>query len=352
MEKKKLLLAGSHAGSTAIAVIEEIKKRNLNWEIHWVGMEYKNMNKYDVVFHNLESGKIENKFTKNTIKSFLKIPNSFLKGRKIIKEIKPDLTLSFGSSAGAIASFWSSFMDIPVVLHEQTATAGRANIISSYFAKQILISRESSLPFFNKNKTKIVGNPLNREIIKYVLANKLEDKKSLRVKSILITGGSRGSKWINDAVKPLLPRLLERYYVIHQTGDNNIEEFKSIDNPKYFKFGLADTKNMAEILAKSDIVISRSGANTCWELLALKKPSILIPIPWTYNDEANENAKYLKSLGLSRILPQNELSPQRLLAEIEILISDYQNIVKKTQNIESPDLNASERVVDILQEQI
>lgn len=344
---KKLLLAGSHAGSTAIAVIEEIKKRNLDIEIHWVGMEYKNMNNYDVIFHNLESGKIENKFTKNTISSFLKIPNSFLKGRKIVNEIKPDLTLSFGSAAGAISAFWSSFRNVPVILHEQTASAGRANIISSYFAKNILISRESSGVFFNKNKTKLVGNPMNKEIQKYIGI-----KRSSRARSILITGGSRGSKWINDAIKPLLPRLLDRFYVIHQTGEANLEEFKSIKNEKYFVFGQTNPKNMAEIFAKSDIVISRSGANTCWEILLLKKPSILIPIPWTYNDEATENAKYLESLGLSKILPQKELTPHRLYAEIEKLIEEYPSVLKKTESIESPDVFASEKIVDILQEQI
>lgn len=342
---KKLLLAGSHAGSTAIAVIEEIKKRKLDWEIHWVGMEYKNMANLGIIFHNLESGKIENKFTKNTIKSFLKIPNSFLKGKKLVNEIKPDLTLSFGSAAGAIVSFWSSFTNVPVILHEQTAAAGRANIISSYFAKLILISRESSAAYFNKNKTKLVGNPINKEILKYI-----GDKKSTRVKSILITGGSRGSKWINDAVKPLLPRLLDRFYVIHQTGENNLDEFKFIKNDHYFAFGQTDSKNMAEILAKSDVVISRSGANTCWELLALKKPSILIPIPWTYNDEASENAKYLESLGISRIIRQSELTAHRLNAEIEILIDEYSSVVKKTESVISPDLDASEKIVDILEE--
>lgn len=356
---KKLLLAGSHAGSTAIAVIEEIKKRNLNWEIHWIGkkyaeegkttetLEYKNLSKYGVIFHNLESGKIQTKFTRYTIPALFKIPAGFIKGYKLVKEINPDLTLSFGSAAGAISAFWSSFRNIPVILHEQTASAGRANIISSYFAKTILISRESSGVFFNKNKTKLVGNPINKEIQKYIGI-----KRSSRARSILITGGSRGSKWINDAIKPILPRLLDRFYVIHQTGESNLEEFSKIENSKYFAFGQTDPKNMAEIFAKSDIVISRSGANTCWEILLLKKPSILIPIPWTYNDEATENAKYLESLGLSRILPQKELTPHRLYAEIEKLIEEYPNVLKKTESIESPDVFASEKIVDILQEQI
>ncbi|EKE06118.1 MAG: hypothetical protein ACD_19C00079G0023 [uncultured bacterium] len=343
----KLLLAGSHAGSTAIAVVQEIKKRNLDWEIHWVGMEYKNMKNFGVIFHNLESGKIENKFTKNTIASFLKIPNSFIKGRKIVNEIKPDLTLSFGSATGAIVSFWSSFKNIPVIIHEQTASAGRANIISSYFAKFILISREESSRFFNKLKTKLVGNPLNNEILKYV-----DKPRSLRIKSILITGGSRGSSWINNAIKPLLPRLLQKYYVIHQAGEGKTSDFESIKNNKYFCFGQTDPENMAEIFSKSDIVISRSGANTVWELVALKKPSILIPIPWTYNDEATENAKYMEDLGLAIILPQKELTPQKLLSEIEKLIENYPSVLKKTEDVISPDLEASRKVVDILEENV
>lgn len=342
--RRKLLLSGSHAGSTAIAVIKEIKKRNLDWEIHWLGMEYKNMENLGIIFHSLESGKIENKFTKNTVSSLLQIPVSFIRGKKLVNEINPDLTLSFGSAAGAIASFWSSFLNIPVIIHEQTATAGRANIIAGYFAKKVLLARETSAKFFNKNKVEVVGNPIAQEILYYI-----GTKNSSRVKSILITGGSRGSKWINDAIKPILPRLLEKYFVIHQTGEKNLDEFKEIKNEKYFAFGQTDSKNMAEIISKSDIIISRAGANTVWELLALKKPSILIPIPWSYNDEQNENAKYIEKLGLARILFQKELSPQRLLTEIEILIEDYFTIITKTRDIISPDLLASEKVVDILQ---
>jgi len=347
MKPKKLLLAGSHGGSTAIAIIEEIKKRKLDWEIHWVGMEYKNLAKLNIIFHNLESGKIENKFTNNTIPSFLKIPQSFVKGYKLVKEIKPDLMFSFGSAAGAITSFWSSFLNIPVIIHEQTASAGRANIISSYFAKLILISRESSSVYFNKNKTRLVGNPINKEILEFK-----DIKNNSRVKSILVTGGSRGSTWINNAIKSILPRLLEKYFIIHQTGERSIHDFKDIKNERYLTFGQTAPTNMAEAISKSDIVISRAGANTVSELIVLKKPSILIPIPWSYNDEQNENAKYMEKLGLARILPQKELTHQRLLSEIEKLVEDYPVIIKKTENIISPDINASKKIVDILEDEI
>lgn len=359
MEPKKLLLTGSHAGSTAIAVIEEIKKRNHDWEIHWVGkkfasegtkyetLEYKNLSKLGVVFHNLESGKIQTKFTRYTIPALLKIPFGLVRSRSIVKEIKPDLVLSFGSAAGAMISMWSSIYKIPVLIHEQTASAGRANIMSSYFAKNILISRESSKIFFNKNKTRLVGNPLNSEVV-----NRIGENRSQRVKSILITGGSRGSTWINDALVPILPRLLDKYFIIHQTGEKDLERFNNFKSEKYFPFGQTDPKNMAEILSKSDIVISRAGANTVWELVALKKPSILIPIPWAYNDEQNENAKYMQDLGLARIIHQKDLSPQKLLAELEKIINDYSKIVQLTKDLECVDVDASKKIVDILEEYI
>lgn len=359
MEQKRLLIAGSHAGSTAIAVVEEIRRKNLNWEIHWVGkkyasegsknesLEYKNLHRLGVIFHNLESGKIQTKFTRYTIPAILKIPLGFLKSKKIIKKLNPDLVLTFGGAVGALVSFWSNMAKIPVIIHEQTATAGKANIFSSYFAKLILVSRESSFPYFSKAKTKLIGSPINIKII-----NMKDEMRSTRIKTILITGGSRGSTWINDAIKPILPKLLEKYFVIHQTGETDIANFSQIENDKYLSFAQTEPKNMAEILKKADLVISRAGANTVWELIVLKKPAILIPIPWTYNNEQFENAKYMEDLGLAIILPQKDLTAQRLFSDIEKMIHDYSKILKNTEKIVSPDLLASEKLVNICEEYI
>ena len=309
-----------------------------------MGAKYKSLSNLGITYHVFESGKVENKFTHNTISNFFRIPLDFIKGRQMIKEIKPDLTLSFGSAAGAIVSFWSSCYKIPVIIHEQTASAGRANIISSYFATKILVSREESRKYFSKKKTELTGNPINKEILK-----NMELARSARVKSILITGGSRGSTWINNAIKPILPKLLERYFIIHQTGEKNLDEFKSVQDDRYFVFGQTNIKNIAEIFSKSDIVISRSGANTVSELIALKKPSILIPIPWSFNNEQQKNAEFMQELGLARILPQKELSAQKLLSETESLIEEYPAIIKRTEKIISPDLHASEKIVDLLE---
>ncbi|AKM83639.1 hypothetical protein A2422_02075 [Candidatus Woesebacteria bacterium RIFOXYC1_FULL_31_51] len=359
MKLKKLLLAGSHGATTGLSIVEEIKTRNLDWDIYWVGrkhagernklesLEYKVLPKLGVKFYNLISGKIENRFTRYTILALLKIPFGFVQSLFLIIKIKPDLTLSLGGSSGSLVSFWSWVLKIPVIVHEQTSSAGRANIFSSKFAKKVAISRKTSEEYFPKEKLILTGNPINKNILEIS-----KKTNSLEVKTILITGGSRGSSWLNNAVKPILESLLNKYFVIHQTGNEDFNKFKEIVNEKYLHIGQAEPSEWFSILEKSDIVISRAGANTVSELIALKRPSILVPIPWSYHNEQTENAKYMESLGLARILQQDKLTPEKLEEEISKLISDYPEIIKNTINLVSPDVFASKNLVDLIEDYI
>lgn len=353
MQEKKLLLAGSHAATTVIAVVEEILLRKLNWDIYFIGkkwateekksytLEYKELPKLGVNFLAVESGKIQTKFTRHTIFSILKIPFGFFHVFFLILKLKPTLTLSFGGAAGALVSFWSWFFKIPVIIHEQTTSAGRANIYSSKFAKVVAISREESRKYFFHKNIVLIGDPISKEIIKHV-----KDIKNMSVKTIFITGGSRGSKWINEAIYPLISKL-KKYKIIWQCGEEHVNKYQ-VTGDKCQVLGQIEPKEYADILSQADIVIARAGSNTVSELIALKKPCILIPIPWSYLDEQTKNAEYIKNLGLARIIPQNELKAQRLLFEINNLIKDYSKIIKNCKNIVSPDLSASTKVVDLL----
>lgn len=355
MKQKKLLLAGSHGATTGLSIIEEIKSKNLDWEIYWIGrkhavernknhsLEFKILPKLGVKFYHLTSGKIENKFTRYTIPSLLKIPFGFIQSLILLIRIRPNLTLSLGGASGSLVSFWSWVLKIPIIVHEQTASAGRANIFSSKFAQKIAISRKTSQEYFPKEKIVLTGNPINKKIIS--LINK---PSSPKVKTILITGGSRGSSWLNNAVRPILFDLLENYFIIHQTGDEDLESFKKIDNEKYLCIGQIEPEEWSVVLDKSDIVISRAGANSVSELIALKKPSILIPIPWSYLNEQTENAKYMEELGLAVILHQKDLTADKLREEINKLVNSYPEIVKKNPYIISPDINASEKLLDLV----
>lgn len=350
----KILFTGSHAGTTAIAVINEIKKQNLNWEMFFIGkkwasedkksftLEYQELPKLNVKFYSVESGKIQTKFTKNTIKALFKIPLGFFQVPIILLITRPNVVLSFGGSAGFVTSFWSWIFRIPVIIHEQTAAAGRSNIYSSRFSRVVALARESSKVYFKNVNTKFTGNPISMEITKY-----LDLKANKHVNKIFVTGGSRGSKWINDAFIPIVSGLLKKYKIVWQCG---IEELKrvNIKNPNLKLFGRISPDEFIKILSESDLVIGRAGGNTVAELIALRKPSILIPIPWSYLNEQNENAKFIQKLGLARIINQDELSPSRLRQEIDDISENYSNIIEKTRGVKSSDLNASRCLVDLI----
>lgn len=354
MGQKKLLLAGSHAGATAIAVIKSIRQRGLAWEIGWIGrkwateerksytLEYNSLPKLGVKFYSFESGKVQTKYTRYTISALLNIPFGFFSALYHLIKIKPDLILTFGGAAGAEISFWGWLLGIPLIVHEQTATAGRANIFSSRFAKLTLLSRVSSEKFFKGRKTEVTGNPINPAIAQ----NKVKSKRI--PETLFITGGSRGSIWINDGVKPILAKLLEKYKVVLQCGEESVSEFKHSDtNLKVY--GQIPFVDWPKNLINADIVVSRAGANIVSELIALKKPCVLIPIPWSYQDEQQKNAEYARDFGIARILPQNELTAQSLEREIEKLRVEYSKIVEGVKNKVSPDTKASDKLVDVLE---
>lgn len=343
MKPKRLLLAGSHAATPAYAITQEIKRRKLPWEIYFVGrrwafegkkietLEYLELPKLGVKFYPLESGKAQTKFTRYTIPALLKIPIGLIQSLILTLKIKPDLTLSFGGASGAWVSFWSWVLGIPILVHEQTAAAGRANIFSSRFAKKVMLSRQSSKQFFANKKVVLTGNPLTFEAVRAA-----KEKSRREVKTILVTGGSRGSTRINEAVSKILPRLERRYKVIHLTGEGK---------------GRLSIKEMTEAFRKADVVVGRAGANTVAEIIALKKPAILIPIPWSYKDEQTKNAEFGARFGLIRILPQKFLSGKRLEIEIENLKFNLAGQPLRVDMV-SPDLDASKKVVKILEEYI
>ena len=350
-----LLLVGSHGATTAAAVIEEIQRRNLNWNLYWIGkkwsterkkslsLEYQILPSMGIEFLELESGKIQTKFTRHTIPALLKIPMGIIQSIIYLIRVKPNLILSFGGASGGLISFWAGMLNIPLIIHEQTSAAGRANLKAEKYAKIITVSRESSIKYFRSQYILITGNPISSNIKKFI-----DIKPRKKVETILITGGSRGSAWINNAIKPILPDLCARYLIIHQTGLEDYAAFKDLKIKNYKAISQVTPHQMLKLISSADIIVSRAGANTITELIALKKPSILIPIPWSYLDEQLENAKHMQGLGLAKILPQKDLTPTNLKNELDKLIKIYPRVLKETADLKSNDLEASEKLVDIL----
>ena len=218
------------------------------------------------------------------------------------------------------------------------------------FAKKIAVARPESLKHFPSQKTVITGNPIMTQILEITPKTKIGSPPT-----IFVTGGSRGASTINNLVKPILPKLLEKYIVIHQTGQLDFGEFskfkKSLPVPtrqNYEVYSQIDPMQMDGVYKRADILVGRSGANTVSEVLALRIPSIFIPIPYTYEDEQNKNAEYAKGVGLAEILPQKKATPKSLGRLIEKTVTNWETEVGNAAKFKSPDKKASSRLVDLV----
>ena len=360
--RRKIVLTGGHAGSTAYAVIQAIKESDLDWEISFIGtktaIEGKDVETFEasvfpqigVNFYPITSGRIQRKFTKWTIPSLLKIPAGFFQAIEILSDLKPDAVLSFGgfTSYPVVVVAW--LMRIPVLIHEQTAAAGRANKYSTYFAKKVLLARGSSKKYFPEKKSVVIGNPISKEILN------IKPKVSTSEPTLLVTGGSRGSQVINENIEKILPDLLENYNVIHQAGLDDQKKFEKLKKTlpenirnKYEVFGFSKPWDWWKMIEKADVVVSRAGANSVSEFIAAKRPSLFIPIPFTYMDEQTLNAKIAEKHHLAIILKQDDLTDKTLLKVISELMKEKDIMVKKSlQDGYNPDRTSAKELVEIL----
>ena len=358
----RVVLTGGHAATTAVAIIEEIKSEGLGWELYWIGVknaiEGKKLTTLEsevlpglgVKFLPLTTGRVQRRFTVWTIPSLLKIPVGIIQAFYYLIKIKPSVILSFGGFAAFPVAVGAKLLGIPLVIHEQTSAAGRANLLSAKFASVVAVSRKRSERYYHSHKCELTGNPVMSEITK--VSPKLKPGLS---PVIFITGGSRGSQRINGAVEMILKKLLTKYKLIHQTGGLDYLKFSDIKQKlpqalrdNYEVFVRVNPLAVYDIYQKCDIVVARAGANTVSEIMTVKRPAILIPLPISYMNEQMENAKIAKDWGIAKIIPQGILTPEILLKYIENSINDFQIIVEKVLKKESPDIDASGNLLQIL----
>jgi len=361
---KKILLTGGHAATVAISVVEKLLETSGkdHPQIYWIGakkaMEGKTiatiesdvLPKLGVSTHLISAGKLQRKFNRWTIPALAKIPLGFVQAAKLLGKIKPDIILSFGGFAAFPVVFVGWLKGIPVILHEQTMTAGRANKLSVPFVKKIAVARPRSIKHFPSQKVVVTGNPIMSQIAGISPKTIMGEPGT-----IYITGGSRGASSLNSLIKPLLPKLLKKYVVIQQTGPLDFEEFTKIqrslkgeDRKRYEVYSQINPMQIGEVYKRADILIGRSGASTVSEIMALHIPSIFIPLPFTYDNEQTKNAEYAKAEGLAEVLPQAKATPQALLGLIEKTFKNWELMVSKAAKFESPDKKASSNLVDLV----
>lgn len=359
--RKTIFIAGGHL-TPALAVIEEIQRRNIPWDIVFVGrklalegekapsVEYQEIHRMGIPFLPLTTGRLTRTLTPLSFWSWFKIPVGFVQAFYYVLFKRPALIVSFGGYVALPVAVAAACLGIPVVTHEQTAVMGLANRIIGHFSRKIFLS------FPKKSSTKhiLTGLPIRSALFHP------PQRPSFSVSPVLpllyITGGSTGAVSLNERVFPIMGRLVSEWVVIHQTGQRSLPSAASVrDNlpadrkGRYLVAPYFSVSDVAWIYHHAAMVISRAGANTVGELAALGKVAMLIPLPWSGGNEQMNNAKFLEVAGSAMVISQNQATPERVLQRSALAMKRKPQMLAAAQKLKRRMVrNGAKRMVDEL----
>jgi len=337
----KILLTGGGTGGhfyPIIAVAESIRKIVKEDKLLEASLYYMAPSEYDsrmlfengIIFEKCYAGKMRRYFSLKNISDAVKTVVGILKAIVTVWRIYPDVVFGKGGYVSVPALFAARLLRIPVVIHESDSHPGRANLWAAKFAQKIAVSYKEAAKYFPEDKVAFTGNPVRKEIIEPIRDGareflKLDDD----VPVILILGGSQGSQKINEVMIDILPEIVKKYYIIHQTGKDNIEEMtntanvilnESIYRSRYKPFAYLNNLSLRMAAGQASLIISRAGSQI-FEISLWKVPAIIIPIPEEISHDQKSNAFAYAASGACSVIEEMNLSPHVLSSEIDRIIT-------------------------------
>ncbi|QAA31624.1 undecaprenyldiphospho-muramoylpentapeptide beta-N-acetylglucosaminyltransferase [Clostridium manihotivorum] len=355
MKKYKIIMTG---GGTAghvtpnLALVPELLKEN--FDIKYIGskdgMEKDIIKKANIEYFGISSGKLRRYFDLKNFSDPFKVLKGMLEAYKIIAKEKPDVVFSKGGFVTVPVVIAASIKKIPVVTHESDMTPGLANKIAAPFCDKLCVTFPESLKYIKDNKGVYTGTPIRKELFD---GSRLKGKKVCGFtddKPILfIIGGSLGSRAINEAIRSSLDELLKKYNIIHICGKGNLDS-KYKDLKGYVQFEYV-SEELPDLMNAADYIISRAGANVIWEVLALKKPNILVPLSAKVSrGDQVLNADSFKQNGYSLVIQDEELTKEKLIEQLDILAKDKNKFIKNMR--ESHGKNGVSNIVSVILEAV
>lgn len=319
----------------AIALINYIKTQNPECEFLYIGtekgLEKTIVEREGIPFEAIEITGFKRKISLDNAKTILRFLKGTSRCKKLIKNFKPDAVLGTGGYVCGPVVYAASKLKVPTVIHEQNSVPGLTNKFLSRYVDKIALSFEQAKDYFPTAKTVLTGNPRAQEVVHYsgkegIQSVGLDPQK----KSVLIVGGSRGARPINNAFLNGLSEAAKReYQFLYITGDVHYEEVQKEVNKNG---GISNVivkpfiHNMPEVLSGIDLIVARAGATTLAEITSLGLPSILIPSPYVTNNHQEKNARALSDQGAAIIRLESELNSDQLLKDIDdILLNPIKN---------------------------
>ena len=319
--KKVILTGGGTAGHVApnIALMPELKARG--YKIAYIGssdgMEKGLITETGTRYYGVSTGKLRRYFDLKNFTDPFKVVKGYFEAKKALKKERPSVLFSKGGFVAVPVVRAAHALKIPIVIHESDMTPGLANKLCIPVADKVCCTFPETMKYLPKDKAVLSGSPIRKELLSGSKAEGLafcgfnEEKPVL-----LIIGGSLGSVSVNNAVRAVLPQLLEKFQIIHLCGKDKLDP--ALEGTKGYVQYEFIKEELKDLMAAADLVISRAGANVIFELLALKKPSILVPLPAAASrGDQILNARSFRDSGYSYMLPEEEITDEHLLEVID-----------------------------------
>lgn len=338
MSKRIVFTGGGTAGHVTpnIALINELQQQG--WQIDYVGsadgVEKEMIQAIDIPYHIVSSGKLRRYFSWKNFFDPVKILLGIGQAYQLLRKLKPDVVFSKGGFVAFPVVVGAWLNRIPIVAHESDMSPGLANRLSFPFVNKICVTFAVAKKHFKQqDKVVVTGTPIRQELLSgnkdrgLALCGFNGDKPCL-----LVVGGSQGAQALNKCIRQALDTLCKNFQVIHLCGKDKVDN-AFVKRAGYCQLEYAN-QELADLFAASEIVISRAGANALYEILALAKPHVLIPLSSKVSrGDQVQNARYFQQQGISVVVSEEILTPETLLAAVDEVSSNSTEKIEKIKKL-------------------
>lgn len=321
--KKIVLTGGGSAGHVTPNIALFPSLENAGYEITYMGsydgIEKKLIGDFDIPYVGISTGKFRRYLDLKNLTDPFRVIKGYSEAKKFLKSYRPDVVFSKGGFVSVPVIRAAASLHIPCIIHESDMTPGLANKICIPVAERVCCNFPETLKLLPENKAVLTGSPIRSELTR---GNRLAGLNmcgfSANTPVIMVIGGSLGAANVNKAVRDALPTLLADFQVVHLCGKDKVDNLL-LNTPGYQQFEYVKAE-LKDLFAMADVVISRAGANAICELLALKKPNILIPLPASSSrGDQLLNARSFESQGFSIVINEDDLTTDMLVDKVHEL---------------------------------
>ncbi|MGI8475301.1 MAG: UDP-N-acetylglucosamine--N-acetylmuramyl-(pentapeptide) pyrophosphoryl-undecaprenol N-acetylglucosamine transferase [Thermomicrobiales bacterium] len=341
----RLIIAGGGTGGhvlPAVSVVGELRRRRIDCAVLWIGsddgIERSAAHDLGIEFQSVPTGKFRRYLDARTAVDALRVPVGVGRAWSIVRRFQPSVVFSTGGFV-SVPTVAASARVAPILTHEQTTILGLATRLNLRFTDVLALSHEQTAARAGsfRGRITVTGNPVRASLLEGD-PDRCRDRFGFHrdLPLLYVTGGAKGASPINARVEAMLPKLLESWQILHQAGPPSANDDaarlreRRLTWPAHLRgrYHVTDFvgDELPDVLAAADLVLSRAGAGTMAELAMLGKPSILIPLPLSGGGEQIVNAEHMRAAGAAVVIAQADASPDRLLAELAILLGDRRRL--------------------------